>query len=66
MEREPGRTRDNRPFCVLNDADERYPKPHAYARHENTVNVGPHRIHTGPGHPSRIVLPILLASDVRG
>ena len=44
----------------------RYPKPLTYARHENTVNAGPHRIHTGPGHPSRIVLPILPASEVRG
>ena len=33
----------------------RYPKPLIYARHENTVNAGPHRIHTGPAHPSRIV-----------
>ena len=44
----------------------RYPKPLIYARHENTVNAGPHRIHTGAGHPSRIVLPILPASDARG
>jgi uncharacterized protein len=27
----------------------RYPKPLIYARHENTVNAGPHRIHTGGG-----------------
>ena len=26
----------------------RYPKSLLYARHENTVNAGPHRIHTGP------------------
>ena len=44
----------------------RYPKPLTYARHENTVNAGPHRIHTGPGHPSRIVLPIVPATDARG
>ncbi|MFZ2046157.1 MAG: CocE/NonD family hydrolase C-terminal non-catalytic domain-containing protein, partial [Trebonia sp.] len=44
----------------------RYPKPLTYARHEDTVNAGPHRIHTGPGHPSRIILPILPASDARG
>ncbi len=40
----------------------RYPKPLIYARHENMVNVGPHRIHTGPDHPSRIVLRIVPAS----
>jgi hypothetical protein len=39
----------------------RYPMPLVYARHEDTVNAGPHRIHTGPGHPSRIVLPVLPA-----
>jgi uncharacterized protein len=39
----------------------RYPKSLLYARHENTVNAGPHRIHTGGDHPSRIVLPILPA-----
>ena len=44
----------------------RYPKPLIYARHENTVNAGPHRIHTGAGHPSRIILPIVPASDARG
>ena len=44
----------------------RYPKPLVYARHEDTVNAGPHRIHTGPGHPSRIVLPILPAAQARG
>jgi len=42
----------------------RYRKPLTYARHESTVNVGPHRIHTGPGHPSRIVLPIVPANHL--
>ena len=37
-----------------------------YARHESTVNAGPHRIHTGPGHPSRMVLPILQAGHAGG
>jgi uncharacterized protein len=41
----------------------RYPKSLLYARHENTVNAGPHRIHTGGDHPSRIVLPIRPATD---
>lgn len=37
----------------------RYPKPLQYARHEETVNRGRHRIHTGPAHPSRLVLPVV-------
>jgi len=35
-----------------------YP-PSVYARHQDTVNSGRHRIHFGGPHPSRIVLPII-------
>jgi uncharacterized protein len=41
----------------------RYPKPLTYARHENTVNRGPHRIYTGRDHPSHLVLPIVPAAS---
>lgn len=34
-----------------------YPKPLIYARHEETVNCGYHRIHTGPGLESWLQLP---------
>jgi predicted acyl esterase len=36
----------------------RYPKPMLYARHEDTVNLGLHRIHTGGGLESWLQLPV--------
>lgn len=36
-----------------------YPKPMLYARHEETVNRGPHRIWTGGDHESWLQLPLL-------
>ena len=35
-----------------------YP-PSVYARHQDTINSGRHRIHFGGPRPSRIVLPII-------
>ncbi len=37
----------------------RYPKPAVYARHEDTVNNGPHILHTGGRFGSRLVIPVL-------
>ncbi len=37
----------------------RYPKPAVYARHEDTVNNGPHILHTGGRFGSRLVVPVL-------
>jgi predicted acyl esterase len=36
----------------------RYPKPSVYARHEETVNRGRHRIHTGGRHGSFLQVPV--------
>jgi hypothetical protein len=44
----------------------RYPKPAVYARHEQTVNNGPHVLHTGGRYPSRPVVPVLAAGGERG
>lgn len=33
----------------------RYPKPLTYARHEETVNRGTHRVHTGGRYPSHLL-----------
>jgi uncharacterized protein len=35
-----------------------YPRPSVYARHEDSVNVGRHVIHTGPGHDARLTIPL--------
>jgi hypothetical protein len=40
----------------------RYPKPLLYARHEDTVNIGRHQIHTGGGQASWLQIPLLAAS----
>jgi putative CocE/NonD family hydrolase len=40
----------------------RYPKPAVYARHEDTVNNGPHILHTGGRYGSRLVIPVLPGS----
>ena len=40
----------------------RYPKPAVYARHEDTVNNGPHVLHTGGRFASRLVIPVLPAA----
>jgi predicted acyl esterase len=40
----------------------RYPKPAVYARHEDTVNNGPHILHTGGRFGSRLVIPVLPAA----
>jgi len=37
----------------------RYPKPAVYARHEDTVNSGPHVVHTGGRFASCLVIPVL-------
>jgi len=37
----------------------RYPKPLLYARHEDTVNLGQHRIHAGGRHASWLQLPLI-------
>ena len=37
----------------------RYPKPAVYARHEETVNNGPHILHTGGRYPSHLTVPVL-------
>jgi hypothetical protein len=36
-----------------------YPKAAVYARHEDTVNNGPHIVHTGGQFASRLVIPVL-------
>ncbi|WP_422678125.1 CocE/NonD family hydrolase C-terminal non-catalytic domain-containing protein [Blastococcus brunescens] len=37
----------------------RYPKPLTYARHEDTVNRGTHRVHTGGRYGSHLLVPVL-------
>ena len=37
----------------------RYPKPLTYARHEETVNVGRHVVHTGGRFDSHLLVPVL-------
>lgn len=36
-----------------------YPKPQLYSRHEDTVNIGINRIHTGPGAESYLLIPVV-------
>jgi predicted acyl esterase len=36
----------------------RYPKPAVYARHEESVNNGPHVVHTGGRFGSRLLVPV--------
>src|SRR6185369_6452697 len=36
-----------------------YPKPMVYMRHEDSVNRGRHRIHTGPETPSHLLVPVV-------
>ncbi len=36
-----------------------YPKPLLYARHEDTVNRGVHRIHTGGATGSYLLVPVV-------
>ncbi len=36
-----------------------YPKPLLYMRHEDTVNLGRHVIHTGPGRESCLLVPVV-------
>jgi predicted acyl esterase len=36
-----------------------YAKPRVHARHEETVNRGRHRIHTGGGHASHLLVPVV-------
>jgi predicted acyl esterase len=43
----------------------RYPKPSVYARHEDTVNRGQHRIHTGGAHGSWLQVPVVPARSTR-
>jgi len=38
-----------------------YPKPLVHARHEETVNRGRHRLHTGGCYPSYLLVPVLPA-----
>ncbi|SOD98791.1 CocE/NonD family hydrolase [Blastococcus haudaquaticus] len=37
----------------------RYPKPLTYARHEDTVNRGTHRVHTGGRYESHLLVPVV-------
>jgi hypothetical protein len=37
----------------------RYPKPAVYARHEDSVNNGPHILHTGGRFGACLVIPVL-------
>ena len=37
---------------------QRYSKPAVYARHEDTVNNGPHILHTGGPFASCLVVPV--------
>jgi predicted acyl esterase len=41
----------------------RYPKPDLYARHEDSVNRGEHRIHTGGQSASHLVVPVFPATS---
>jgi predicted acyl esterase len=36
----------------------KYPKPMLYARHEDTVNLGVHRVHTGGRFSSWLQIPL--------
>lgn len=53
---EPG----ERLLLVIQGSDiNRYPKPLVYARHEDTVNQGPHVVHTGGRYASHLLVPVL-------
>ncbi|HLH71621.1 MAG TPA: CocE/NonD family hydrolase [Candidatus Dormibacteraeota bacterium] len=43
----------------------RYPKDVLYARHEESVNRGLHRLHTGGPHDSHLLLPLVAARPSR-
>ncbi|MEU6147467.1 CocE/NonD family hydrolase [Streptomyces sp. NPDC047081] len=50
----------DRLLLVVQGSDvNRYPKPAVYARHEETVNHGPHFVHTGGRHDSHLTVPVL-------
>jgi hypothetical protein len=40
-----------------------YPKPMLYMRHEDTVNIGTSRIHTGPGAESYLLVPMVTLAE---
>jgi predicted acyl esterase len=40
-----------------------HPKPMLYMRHEDTVNLGTHRIHTGGDTPSFLLIPVVELED---
>ena len=40
-----------------------YPKPMVYMRHEDSVNRGLHRLHTGPGASSHLLVPVVELRD---
>jgi len=40
-----------------------YPKPLVYMRHEDSVNRGSHRIHTGRDAPSYLLIPVVRLPD---
>jgi hypothetical protein len=40
-----------------------YPKPMVYMRHEESVNRGLHRLHTGPDTPSYLLVPVVKLPD---
>lgn len=44
----------------------RYPAHLTYARHTDTVNVGRHTVHTGGGHDSYLLVPVLPAGGTTG
>jgi predicted acyl esterase len=46
-------------LLVVQGADvNRYPKPAVYARHEESVNNGPHIVHTGGRFGSHLLVPV--------
>ncbi|NEK85122.1 CocE/NonD family hydrolase [Blastococcus saxobsidens] len=44
----------------------RYPEPLTYARHEDAVNRGTHRVHTGGRYDSSLLVPVLPAAGGSG
>ena len=39
-----------------------YPKPMLYMHHEDTVNRGEHRLHTGGAEPAYLLVPVVKGS----
>ena len=56
------------PLVVQGTDVNRYPKPAVYARHEDSVNNGPHILHTGGRFDACLVIPVIpgTAEDLAG